>query len=166
MAWIGINIGRGRMWMVHKAIIDNSKDELYFQGHSFLYYEHRRHVLSARRFMRSMGFTRYCPYYNYVHIPYRERFNKPTPPNYCNVGGKYFGYVPYEKLHRIEVQRRYWITYDGSKHEEIYAQDYFRTYYNNEPFMQGVENYHFKSRIAVKEGLSRRLSRVNIYRYL
>lgn len=153
--------------MVHKAIIDNTKDEQYFQGHSFLYYEHRRHVLSARRFMRSMGFTRYCPYYNYVHIPHRKRFDKPTPPNYRNVGGKYFGYIPYEKLHRIEVQRRYQITYDGLKNDEIHARDYFRIYYDNEqPFMYGVESYYFKPRIAVEQELSRRLSRVNIYRYL
>ena len=159
-----MNIGRGRKWVVTKRAIDNSSDESLFQSRSLYYYIHRRIILKAQHFMQSMGFTMYCPYFDYVHIPYRRRFDKQTPPMYRNVGGKYFGSTPYEKLHRIEIQRRNRVSYDGER-TEIHSRDYTRIFSNKESLMLGA--YSSSTNIRdMNEYKMRRLMKVNIYRYL
>ena len=145
------------------------------------YSECHRKVSTARRFMRLKGYDKYQPRYNYVHISCRRFRGKPNRTwsdrcNYIdyhsNISDKYYGYVPYDKLHRIE-QRRYVDRLNGLT---IDFYDYFRVYSRFIPFVPFMsfaprmyKDIRYNIRIAYKDDYTLTkddVSRVNIHTYV
>lgn len=164
MAEIRMNIGLGKTWIVNKSEIDNSDITLYLSRMP-LYLNYHKEILKARRFMKSMGFTKYCPYFDYIHIPRRSRFDRIVVPTYYNSGGKYFGSTPYEKLHRIEIQRRNYVYQGKKKLTTIHSRDYMSFKSNGENFEYEVDSSNTDVGRIEKYEMNR-LMRVNIYRYI